>query len=628
MHKQLKNIYRAIIKRLPTKIVLNIENFRGYKRLLKSNRIEYFGEKIQWIKLNGNLERYRDLVDKYKVREFIKNKVGEKYLTEIIDVFDSTSEIDFDKLPEKFVLKLNTGSGYNIICSNKQELDKEKTIRQLNKWLKEDYTKIKKEPQYKNIDKKIICEKYMQDKKGNLFDYKFFCFNGKVEFIEVDFDRFENHAMNFYDLNWNLLKLRKGNYPNYTKEFEKPSNLDEMIEVAEKISKELPFARIDLYDVDDKIYFGEITLTPAGGLTPFRPIEEDKKYANMIDLNKYKNVKVLAALRTSRKLNVLDGVTVKSRVLEEYLNNIGELKVNTIDVDNWKKNMFSITYKILKHYRKCDKIIICSSSPGASKLLKLLKCLKCKKDIYYFVAGGTLADNIESGKYNIKLYKNIKEIYVESEEMLEKMNKLGLLNVKRLYNFRNIKEFSNLYQKNNTIKCVFYGRLVQEKGIEKAIDVINRLYEENYDISLDIYGQARNEEYIEKLKEMSNKNCIYFKGTIIPDNKNEYEILSQYDIFVFPTEHPGEGLPGALIDAYIAGLAVIASDWKYAREYIDNEKNGLIFKYKDYEDFYIKFKELIENKKISEYKKHSKELSEKYLTKNILEEFMTKVVGE
>lgn len=628
MHNQFKKIYRAIIKKLPTKIVLNIENMRGYKRLLKSNRIEYFGEKIQWIKLNGNLERYRDLVDKYKVRKFVKNTAGEKYLTEIIDVFNSTSEIDFDKLPEKFVLKLNTGSGYNIICSNKKELNKEKTIRQLNKWLKEDYTKIKKEPQYKNIDKKIICEKYMQDKKGNLFDYKFFCFNGKVEFIEVDFDRFENHAMNFYDLNWNLLKLRKGNYPNYTKEFEKPENLNEMIEVAEKLSKDLPFARIDLYDVDDKIYFGEITLTPAGGLTPFRPIEEDKKYAEMIDLDKYKNVNVLAALRISRKLNVLDGVTVKSRVLQEYLNNIGKLKVNTVDVDNWKKNMFSITYKILKYYRKCDKIVICSSSPGASKLLKLLKSLKCKKDIYYFVAGGTLADNIENGKYNIKLYKNIKEIYVESDEMLEKMNKLGFLNVKRLYNFRNIKEFRNLYQKSNTIKCVFYGRLVEEKGIEKAIDVVNRLYEENYDISLDIYGQAKNEEYIEKLKKMSNKNCIYFKGTIIPDNKNEYEILSQYDIFVFPTEHPGEGLPGALIDAYIAGLAVIASDWKYAREYIDNEKNGLIFKYKDYEDFYIKFKELIENEKISEYKKHSKELSEKYLTKNILKEFMTKVVGE
>ena len=271
------------------KIVLNIDNLRGYKRLLKKGRIEYFGEKIQWIKMHGNLEKYKDLVDKYKVREFVKQKIGTKYLTEVLGVYNSTDEINFDKLPNKFVLKLNTGSGYNIICTDKEKLNKRKTIKQLNKWLKEDYYEIKKEPQYKNIDKKIICEKYMENKEGNLLDYKFFCFSGKVEFIEVDFDRFKNHAMNFYDTKWNLLDLKKGKYPNYSGKLEKPINLVEMISISEKLSDELPFARIDLYNVDNKIYFGEITLTPAGGLTGFNPIEKDLEYANKIKLNEYKS---------------------------------------------------------------------------------------------------------------------------------------------------------------------------------------------------------------------------------------------------------------------------------------------------------------------------------------------------
>lgn len=287
MHEQLKKIYRFIIKRLPAKLVLNIENLRGYKRLLKKNRIEYFGEKIQWIKLYGNLETYKDLVDKYRVREYVEKKIGKKYLTEIIKVYSSTNEIDFEELPDRFVLKLNTGSGYNIICKDKEKINRKKVIKQLNNWLKEDYFKIKKEPQYKNIEKKIICEKYMENKKGELLDYKLFCFNGKAEFIEVDFDRFENHAMNFYDLKWNLMDLKKGKYPNYSGKLEKPENLNEMIEVAEKLSEELPFARIDLYDVDNKIYFGEITLTPAGGLTPFIPLDKDLLYAKKIKLEKY-----------------------------------------------------------------------------------------------------------------------------------------------------------------------------------------------------------------------------------------------------------------------------------------------------------------------------------------------------
>ena len=132
---------------------------------------------------------------------------------------------------------------------------------------------------------------------------------------------------------------------------------------------------------------------------------------------------------------------------------------------------------------------------------------------------------------------------------------------------------------------------------------------------------------MKEIEKLFTSNIIYH-GEIKPDNKTEYEILSQYDIFIFPTEYPGECLPGALIDAYIAGLAVVASDWKYAREYIEDNKNGIIFKYQDYEDMYIKTKELINNNSIVKYKEESLKLSQKYILENILSRFKDKLMGD
>lgn len=284
LKKIFKPLYRNILKVTPIKLVIQIENLRGYKRMLNLKQPQYFGEKIQWIKMYGNLEQYSDLVDKYVVREIIKDKIGEEYLIPLINVYDSPEDIDFDVLPDKFVLKVNHGSGYNIICNNKSDLDRYKTKKKLEKWLKEDYAEIKKEYQYKNVSRKIICEEFINDKNGQLLDYKFFCFNGKVEFIKVDIDRFEEYAVNVYDIDWNLLPVKVGDNPNSLKNINKPSNLDEMIEIANKLSEGFNFVRIDLYSVDNKIYFGEITLTSYGGLTPFYPLEKDLEFASMINL--------------------------------------------------------------------------------------------------------------------------------------------------------------------------------------------------------------------------------------------------------------------------------------------------------------------------------------------------------
>lgn len=628
LKKFLKQIYRNILKIMPTKIALNIDSLRGYHKLINFKNPKYFGEKIQWLKLNGNLERYTNYADKYKVREFVTKKIGEEYLIPLIGVYGSTDEIGYEKLPKKCVLKLNTGSGYNLIITDKESTNIKRTNEIINKWLKEDYYKIKKEPQYKNIEKKILCEKYIADKEGKLQDYKFYCFDGKIEFVEVDFDRFKDHRMNFYDLNWNLLNIRKGNYKNYPKEFSKPKNFNKMIEIAEKLSEDFQFVRVDLYNVNGTIYFGELTFTPAGGLTPFTPIEKDLEYAKKLEISKHIDKNILLIARTSEKRNILDGVTVKARILRDYLEQKKGINTFTIDVDNWKKSFLGISIKILKLYKKTDKIVICSSSPGASIVLKFLKMIHCKKEVYYFVSGGNLAEKIAEGKYKLDLYKNLTKMYVESDDMLHRFQKLGLKNIEVIPNFRKVDKFKNKYKKSNKIKFVFFGRVIKTKGIEQSIELIKKLNGKSYNTSLDIYGQVE-ENYLKELNSKigDNKNIKYC-GAIKPNGRVEYEILSEYDIFILPTEHPGEGLPGALIDAYIAGLSVLVSNWRYAKEYVIDNKNGRIFEYKDYDDMYQKALDMMDREIIENYKKKSLEISKKYIVDNVLTDFITLLLEE
>lgn len=280
----LKEIYRKIISILPTKLVINIETLRGYHKLCNLKKPVYFGEKIQWLKVYGNLEKYTNYVDKYLVRDYVKEKIGNKFLIDLLGVFDKPEEIDFKTLPNQFVIKLNTGSGFNIIIKDKNKIDIKKIIKKLHKWMRIDYSRIKKEPQYKNVKKKIIIEKFMADKNQELNDYKFFCFDGKVKFVEVDSDRFGNHTMDFFDEKWNLLQLKKGNHENSSTIPRKPQKFDKMINIAEELASEFQFVRVDLYNVDGNVYFGELTFTPAGGLTAFFPLKEDIRLARLIKL--------------------------------------------------------------------------------------------------------------------------------------------------------------------------------------------------------------------------------------------------------------------------------------------------------------------------------------------------------
>lgn len=245
-----------------------------------------FSEKLQWLKKNGPANEKSILADKFDVRRHVEKILGKEYLVDLIPLnkkgdlaVTDVNRIDFDSLPSQFVLKLTKGSGFNIICSDKSKLDIEKTRKTLTQWLNVDNYYLSREPQYKG-ENKIICEKML---KYNITDYKFFCFDGKPEFVELYMDRFGNHRKLFYTMDWAKAGFTTGG-DSTEGETAKPSRFDEMVEIAAKLSKGFPFVRIDLYEHDGHVYFGEMTFHPAGGYTPITPRDQEYKLGDMINL--------------------------------------------------------------------------------------------------------------------------------------------------------------------------------------------------------------------------------------------------------------------------------------------------------------------------------------------------------
>ena len=245
-----------------------------------------FNEKLQWLKLYDRKPEYTKMVDKYEAKKYVANIIGKKYIIPTLGVWDKFEDIEFDKLPKQFVLKPTHTSGNVFICKDKEKINYKQLRKMINKWLKRDYYLVHREWPYKNIKPKIIAEQYMVDDSGmKLKDYKFFCFNGIAQTILVCSNRngsFKN--TNFYDINWNLQPFTREKHKNSNEQIKKPKNLDEMITVAEKLSKDIPFVRVDLYEINGKVYFGELTFYPSSGFEGFEPEEWDKKLGDMLEL--------------------------------------------------------------------------------------------------------------------------------------------------------------------------------------------------------------------------------------------------------------------------------------------------------------------------------------------------------
>ena len=272
----------------PDRLYLQIK-FRlemGEKLNLKHPKT--FNEKLQWLKLYNRRPEYTTMVDKHAVKNYVANKIGKEYIIPTLGVWDRLEEIDWEVLPNQFVLKTTHGGGGGgvSICRDKATFNRQEACQKLQRSLNSDIYLNYREWPYKDVPKRIIAEKYMVDESGvELKDYKFFCFNGRVEYFKVDFDRFNSHKANYYDREANLLPFWEKVCPaDHTRVFDKPKNFDKMIELAETLSRNIPFVRIDFYNINGNIYFGEITFFPGAGMNKFEPKEWDYRIGKYLKL--------------------------------------------------------------------------------------------------------------------------------------------------------------------------------------------------------------------------------------------------------------------------------------------------------------------------------------------------------
>lgn len=245
-----------------------------------------FNEKLQWLKLYSHNPDYTMMVDKYEVKKYVASIIGEEYIIPTLGVWDKAEDIAWDLLPDQFVLKCTHDSGGLVICRNKEHFDKKSCVRKLNKLLNKQFYYKSREWPYKNVKPRIIAEKYMEDEYGELMDYKFFCFNGEPKAIFIATDRLnpnEETKFDYFDMDFKHLDFR-GGHPNATKPIHKPIGFEKMKILAHKLSKNMPHVRVDFYEVDGNIYFGELTFYHWGGMAPFDPEIWNYKFGEWIKL--------------------------------------------------------------------------------------------------------------------------------------------------------------------------------------------------------------------------------------------------------------------------------------------------------------------------------------------------------
>lgn len=241
-----------------------------------------FSEKLQWYKLNARRPLMQICANKLTVREYIKSKGYDDLLNEILCVYHNPFKIDFDQLPDQFVLKATHGSGFNIIVKDKATLNRMQSIMMMDSWMHQDNYWSGREWVYKEMPRHIIAEKYLEDETGELRDYKFYCFNGRPAFMQLEVGRGTDHnTRNFYDMDWRLLPFGKELPHNPDIIVSKPEMFDEMKQIASDLCEPFQYVRVDLYQVAGKVYFGELTFFPAGGAPDFIPSVYDLVVGDM-----------------------------------------------------------------------------------------------------------------------------------------------------------------------------------------------------------------------------------------------------------------------------------------------------------------------------------------------------------
>lgn len=266
----LKRLYKARMGR-----ELNLENPQTYN------------EKVNWLKLNDRKPIYTTMVDKYEAKEYVSRLIGNEYIIPTLGVWNSFDEINFDCLPSSFVLKCTHDSGGLVICKDKNQFNTRHAKRRIEKALKSNFYYMWREWPYKNVRPRIIAEQYMEDSiTHDLRDYKIFTFNGTAKALFIATERQDQKTdtkFDFFDREFNHLDIRNG-HPNAEIPPQKPVNLELMFELAEELAKGIPTLRVDFYEVDGKVYFGELTFSHWSGMVPFEPDEWDYTFGSWVSL--------------------------------------------------------------------------------------------------------------------------------------------------------------------------------------------------------------------------------------------------------------------------------------------------------------------------------------------------------
>lgn len=253
-----------------------------------------FNQKLQWLKLYDHNPDYVKMVDKVEAKKYVASLIGEEHIIPTLGVWDKFEDIDFSKLPQHFVLKVAHDSGGVFICKDKDHIDKEKVRKFLSYRQSFNYYVLKREWPYKEASRRILCEKFMDDGSGrDLRDYKLFCFDGKVRFFKIDLDRFHSHHAVFFDRDCKGLPFGEAQYPPSHASKENiiiPEAIKEMIAYADIISKDIPFVRVDFYEINGQTFFGEITFYPASGFMKLTDREWDFKIGEYFTLPKSKRI--------------------------------------------------------------------------------------------------------------------------------------------------------------------------------------------------------------------------------------------------------------------------------------------------------------------------------------------------
>lgn len=262
------------LKFIPDKQMIQFQYWMKNHRKLNLENPQRYTEKIQWYKLYYRNELMPICVDKYRVREYIESKHLSDILVKLYGVYDNVEDISFNLLPNRFVLKTSNGSGTNIICKNKNEISKEVIVERVYRFLRQSHASAGREWAYALGSPKIIIEELLEDPNttdGSVSDFKFLCFNGQPEYIVLDIDRFTNHKRNIYDVQWNDLHIESDCPCINDRTIERPANLGKMIEIATNLCEDFPAVRVDLYNINGRIYFGELTFFPWSGYVRYKP---------------------------------------------------------------------------------------------------------------------------------------------------------------------------------------------------------------------------------------------------------------------------------------------------------------------------------------------------------------------